>query len=266
MQSKSELPGNADRKCTKMTSKSPNILILCENKSNRVEISGILKNLVARDRYAIYDIYWDQLSAGGWAETTALLVLAGKIPDDVEVSILLQFLDNGGKLLGWCCESPPFGPQSLLTDSFYGRVEYGAGQQVTTSLPISKHVWGDSLEDFKQALKTSGLELSTFSVYGRVHPTNQICIAGISKGHQAGKAILCQVEFETCAEEKDAMDLLVVMLSQDLGIECLPPQQPKVPDYTGAYLLGNQQVYLAFLCMLLFEIILLIMMFHEFKF
>ncbi|CAG7717232.1 unnamed protein product, partial [Allacma fusca] len=61
--------------------KPPNILVLCDDSKKRGEIAEILKSMLANDRYAIYDIRWDQLAVGGWADQTALLVLSGKVPN-----------------------------------------------------------------------------------------------------------------------------------------------------------------------------------------
>ncbi|CAG7786130.1 unnamed protein product, partial [Allacma fusca] len=42
----------------------PNILVLSSDPRNRGEITELLKSVVAIDRYAIYDMDWDEVDAG----------------------------------------------------------------------------------------------------------------------------------------------------------------------------------------------------------
>lgn len=64
VQSAGTSPRRVPRKSPKRIGKPPNILILCENEAKRSEIGIVLKAMLANDRYAIYDIRWDQLGVG----------------------------------------------------------------------------------------------------------------------------------------------------------------------------------------------------------
>lgn len=251
-QSTSASPRRMPKKSPKRIGKPPNILILCENETKRSEIGALLKAILANDRYAIYDIRWDQLGVGGWSEQTALLVLAGKIPDKTGVSHLLQFLGDGGRLLSWCCESSPFGPETQQTSNASGSskkiIQYGPAQKVTHALTISDTLWGSTGDNqpppgFQRVLETSDSEgysrPMTVSAYGRLKDTNQTCIVQLDGGALGGKAILSQIQFEKCVDENDAMALLSLLLSQNLGIDCT---QIKAPEYTIGFLLGDHKV------------------------
>lgn len=249
-------PRRMPKKSPKRIGKPPNILVLCDNEAKRSEIGILLKAILANDRYAIYDIRWDQLTVGGWSEQTALLVLAGKVPEKNGTSLLLQFLGDGGRLLSWCCESTPFGPevQQSTSTSAPGSstqkkiIQYGPAQKVTHPLAVSDSVWGSAGNNlpppgFQRILETNDSEgysrPMTVSVYGRIKDTNKTCIVQLDGGALGGKAILSQIQFEKCADENDALALLSLLLSQNLGIDCT---QIKAPEYTTGYLLGDHKV------------------------
>ena len=168
-------------------------------------------------RYVIYDIRWDQLAVGGWADQTALLVLSGKIPDESHLPVLLQFLGDGGRLFAWNCDSPPFGP--LAVDNIAaikGRdgemkesrnkcvVSFGSSSQ-TSSVIVSDTIWaagkdGKGLpEKFPRILETSDSEgysrPLTASVYAKINGTNEAAIILLDGGSLGGKAVLSRVSF-----------------------------------------------------------------------
>lgn len=176
-----------------------------------------LNKSFVRLRYAIYDIRWDQLAVGGWADQTALLVLSGPIPDDSHLPVLLQFLGDGGRMLAWNCESPPFGPP--LNGTTAGPIEnrtkeqkeetarkcvvsYGSSQ--TSSVMVSQSVWpagkdGASLPDkFPHILETSDSEGYSrplkASVFAKINGSNDTAIIVFDGGSLGGKAVLSRVQ------------------------------------------------------------------------
>ncbi|ODM94726.1 Biotin--protein ligase [Orchesella cincta] len=255
MSSNSASPLKMVKKSPKRIGKPPNILILCENEARRAEIGVVLKAMLANDRYAIYDIRWDQLKVGGWSEQTALLVVAGKIPDKAGVSLLLQYLGDGGKLLSWCCENSPFGPETSSSENEPLRkiIQYGPSHKITHPLVISNRLWGATGDNqpppsFQRVLETSDSEgysrPMTVSMYGKVKDTNETCIVQLDGGALGGKAILSQIHFEKCVEEDDSLALLSMLLSQNLGMDCT---QIKAPEYTLGFLLGDHLKVVDFL-------------------
>ncbi|CAL8133784.1 unnamed protein product [Orchesella dallaii] len=255
MSSNSAYPWKRTTTSPKRIGKPPNILILCEDEAKRKEICVMLKTMLANDRYAVYDIRWDQLTLGGWSEQTALLVLAGKIPDKSYTSLLLQYLGDGGKLLSWCCENTPFGPETSTIDHEPVRkvIQYGPSYKVTQPLVISNRLWGATGDNqlppgIQRILETSDSEgysrPMTVSVYGKVKDTDETCIVQLDGGALGGKAILSQIHFEKCIEEDDSLALLSMLLSQNLGIDCT---QIKAPEYTIGFLLGDHMKIVEFL-------------------
>lgn len=189
----------------KRIGKPPNILVLCDDANKRDEIGQILKNMLANDRYAVYDIRWDQLEVGGWSEQTALLVLAGNIPMDAEgtssaTQRLLQFLGDGGHLLSWCCETPPFGPEKNEgTESAVNSkqvLEYGppSSQKLTQPLNISKTLW----QNFQKIVETTDSEgysrPLTASVWAKVKGPGSPAVILWDGGALGGKAVLSRVK------------------------------------------------------------------------
>lgn len=185
------------------------------------------------------------------AEQTALLVLAGNVPDN-GASHILQFLGDGGRLLSWCCESPPFGPSEIQNSSASNTmkkiIQHGPAQKLTHPLVTSNRLWGPAGDNqpppgFQRVLETNDSEgysrPMTVSVYGRVKDTNQSCIVQLDGGALGGKAILSQIHFEKCVDENDSLALLSLLLSQNLNIDCT---QIKAPEYTIGYLLGDHKV------------------------
>jgi len=161
-------------------------------------------------RYVVYDIRWNQLSVGGWSEQTALLVLSGKIPNPSLTSRILQFLGDGGQLLAWCCEDPPFGPFKSTNSTGEKEtnskkmIQYGQNQRVTRPLVLSNNLWGVAADKqpppgFQRILETNDSEgysrPMTVSTYGRVKGSNETVLVQLDGGALGGKAILSQVQF-----------------------------------------------------------------------
>jgi len=210
------------------TGKPPNILILCPDERLRQSIATLLKSIIAADRYlifhlrllsesefgssiysditpclryVIYEIRWDQLRVGGWAEQTALLVLSGPIPEpSTYVPLLLQFLGDGGRLFAWCSESPPFGLP--LEETRKGSLIYASSQ--TQQLVLGSG-WGTAKDlnavpaNFPRILETNDSEgtsrpLTAF-VIAKSKELSQAVILQLDGGVLGGKAILSQVIF-----------------------------------------------------------------------
>jgi hypothetical protein len=223
----------------------PNILILSDNEGRSDEIGNIMKKLLSRERYAIYNIRWDQLEVGGWSDQAALLVVAGHIP---KPSFILEYLGDGGKLLGWCCEDSPFG--ATLASSTKGIVEYGPSPpKITRPLILTGKSWGvpsppnKHPPEFKKVLETVDSEgyarPLTVSVYATVQGSKEPLIVQLDGGALGGKGFLSQIPFEKCTENEDALALLSSVLGQNLGLDC---SQVGGADFTQGYLLGDHKV------------------------
>ncbi|XP_035710567.1 biotin--protein ligase [Folsomia candida] len=240
----------------KRVGKPPNILILCDDSEKREEIGKILKGMLPNDRYAIYDIRWDQLAVGGWSEQTALLVLSGHIPLDIDspspsgTSLLLQFLGDGGRLLAWACDSAPFGPNNSVgttnssTNNNKHILEYGVGPSSSTKvtprpLPLTRSLWPHNFPKIVETSDSEGYSRPlTASVYAKLRDASGVgAVLNLDGGALGGKAVLSQIEFEKCSDEEGALSLLSTLLN-NLGLDC---SRSKDPEYTFGYLLGDHK-------------------------
>lgn len=185
--------------------KPPNILVLCADAEKREEIGTHLKGLVAPDRYAVYDIRWDQLAVGGWSEQAALLVLGGNSINPAGEAELLQFLGDGGRLLTWAWEGgPPFGPVAGSQNPNNKSVlEYGPLKKVTGPLPLSSAVWGHNFPKIVETTDSQGYSRPlTASVWARIKPSDGLGLGApgvlqLDGGAEGGKALLSQVIIRT---------------------------------------------------------------------
>lgn len=231
------------------TGKPPNILVLCQDEELRGRIGQILRSLLSTERYAIYDIRWDQLGVGGWAEATALLVLAGKV-DQEKSSLLLQFLGDGGRLLAWAADAAPFG----VLDSTNGgegvrRVvlefppqKVGGGSIGTAEpLPVSSPSFPAAFERIVETTDSEGISRPlTASVWARVKGGGGDPVVLLwDGGALGGKAVLSLLRFDLASEDEGSLGVLSHLLGHHLGIDCT---QIKQPEYSKAFLLGDHMV------------------------
>uniref|UniRef100_A0A8D8C2V0 Biotin--protein ligase n=1 Tax=Culex pipiens TaxID=7175 RepID=A0A8D8C2V0_CULPI len=202
------------------SSKPPNILVYSEVEPVRLELISTLQRSLEPDRYTVYPLSAEQVRGRAWPDSTAALIVHGRLETSL-AGVFADYFLNGGKLLGVCSD----------VTRLFDCGEVGGVTRVT------KHLRDLRGEDHEVQVE----------VIAREDTSRTVSIVAVDELKTCGRAISTQIEFVPFEDNKKNLEILKHVLSSELGIKFKTSHDEEALCYQSAFLIGSEEVKRSFL-------------------
>ncbi|KAL1379982.1 hypothetical protein pipiens_003672 [Culex pipiens pipiens] len=172
------------------------------------------------DRYTVYPLSAEQVRGRAWPDSTAALIVHGRLETSL-AEVFADYFLNGGKLLGICSDVA-------------GLFDCGEVGGVTR---VTKHLKDLKGEDHEVQVE----------VIAREDKIRTVSIVAVDEVKTCGRAISTQIEFVPFEDNKKNLEIFERVLSSELGIKFRTSQNEEALCYQSAFLIGSEGAKRSFL-------------------